>query len=269
MEAAPAILIAFGAVLYGRAVLVLHGRGRRIPVWQQLSFAAGLLSTASGLLGPIDTLSTDLMSAHMAQHLLIADVAAPLILVGLRTPVLQHMLPPPVLIPLARQRWLRRVLRVLRRPYVAIPLFVVMLYGWHFEVLFAAAMHHPALHAIQHLCFVAGAMLVWWPVIEPEHARMRAELWKAGHVLGARFMGMFLGMAFVITRRPVYFAIYGERPRAHGLSPVADQQIAGGLMLGLDFFVILFALAFFFWKAAAEHDRAEREAAKRTAPVSS
>jgi len=70
--------------------------------------AAGLLSTASGLLGPIDTLSTDLMSAHMAQHLLIADVSAPLILVGLRTPVLQHMLPPPVLVPLARQRWLRR-----------------------------------------------------------------------------------------------------------------------------------------------------------------
>jgi putative copper resistance protein D len=152
---------------------------------------------------------------------------------------------------------------------VAIPLFVVMLYGWHFKVAFAFAMDHPAVHAVQHLCFVAGALLVWWPVIEPERRRLRPELWKAGHVLGARFMGMFLGMAFVITRRPLYFSIYGERPRQHGLSPVADQQLAGGLMLGLDFFVILFALAFFFWKAAAEHDRAEREAAERpAAPVS-
>ena len=208
------------------------------------------------------------MSAHMAQHLLIADVAAPLLLVGLRTPVLQNMLPPPVLVPLARMRWLRRGFAVLRRPLVAIPVFVVLLYGWHFSFAFGAAMRHPALHAVQHLCFVGGALLVWWPVLEPDRRRLQGELWKAGHVLAARFMGMFLGMAFVLTRRPVYFSIYGERPHRHGLSPVADQQLAGGLMLGLDFFVILFALTFFFWRAAADHDRSEREAAERTIAAS-
>jgi putative membrane protein len=258
----PLILVATGALLYARAVLVLRGRGWRVGPWQQASFAAGLLATTAGLVGPVDTLSEDLMSAHMAQHLLIADIAAPLMLAGLRTPVLQNMLPPPVLVPLARTRWLRRTVRVLRQPLVAIPIFVISLYGWHFAFAFDAAMRHPGLHAVQHLCFVGGALLVWWPVIEPDRRRLRGELWKAGHVLAARFIGMFLGMAFVLTRHPVYHAVYGERAHEHGLSPVADQQIAGGLMLGLDFFVILFALTFFFWKAAADHDRAEREAAR-------
>lgn len=265
----PLILVAAGALLYVRAVLVLGRRGWRVGRWQQAAFAAGLLATTAGLVGPIDTLSADLMSAHMAQHLLIADLSAPLMLVGLRTPVLQNMLPPPVLIPLARRRGLRRILHVLRQPLVAIPVFVVSLYGWHFAFAFGAAMRHPALHAVQHLCFVGGALLVWWPVIEPDRRRLLGELWKAGHVLAARFMGMFLGMAFVLTRHPVYFGIYGERPRERGLSPVGDQQLAGGLMLGLDFFVILFALTFFFWKAAADHDRAEREAAERVAAASS
>ena len=48
------------------------------------------------------------------------------------------------------------------------------------------------------------------------------------------------------------------RPREHGLSPITDQQVAGGMMLGLDLFVMLFALAFFFYRSAQEHDRAER-----------
>ena len=38
----------------------------------------------------------------MAQHLLIADLAAPLLVLGLRTPVYAFMLPPSLLRPLAR-----------------------------------------------------------------------------------------------------------------------------------------------------------------------
>ncbi|MGI8594986.1 MAG: cytochrome c oxidase assembly protein, partial [Solirubrobacteraceae bacterium] len=195
------------------------------------------------------------------QHLLIADLAAPPLLADMRTPVLQFFLPRPVLVPLARQRRLRRLLGRVRQPLVAIPLFVVTLYGWHFSFAFEAAMGNAALHALQHFCFVGGAILVWWPVIEPDRARMRGELWKMGHVLAARFIGMFVGMAFVITRAPVYTGVYGDRAREHGLSPLADQQLAGGLMLSLELLVIVLAMSFFFWRAGVEHDRSERETA--------
>ena len=57
----------------------------------------------------------------MAQHLLLADIAAPFLLAGLRTPVLVFYLPRPVLVPLARRHWLRRVFRFLRQPLVVDP----------------------------------------------------------------------------------------------------------------------------------------------------
>ena len=44
----------------------------------------------------------------MAQHLLIGDIAAPFLLLGLRTPLLLFYLPRSALVLLARRRWLRR-----------------------------------------------------------------------------------------------------------------------------------------------------------------
>ena len=113
-------------------------------------------------------------------------------------------------------------------------------------------------HVVQHLSFLFGALLVWWSVIEPKRRRTPGELWKVPYLIGARVGGMFLGMALILLRSPAYAAYYGDRPREHGLSPITDQQIAGGMMLGLDLFVMLFALAFFFYRSAQEHDRAER-----------
>src|SRR3954463_1835749 len=123
-------LVALMLTLYGRAVTVLRWRGYRVPRGQQAFWYAGVFLIALALLGPPDALSDDLLSAHMAQHLLLADIAAPLLLAGMRTPVLQFLLPRPILVPLARTRWLRRVFRTLRKPLVALPLWVATLYFW-------------------------------------------------------------------------------------------------------------------------------------------
>jgi len=247
--------------LYVRAVAILRRRGRTVAAGQQLAWHGGVLLTAIGLLGPFDGLGEELLSAHMAQHLLIADLAAPLLLVGLRTPVLVFFLPRPALVALARRRTLRRVFRFVRRPLVAIPIWVLTLYGWHFSFAFEGALENDLVHALQHESFVAASLLVWWPVIEPKRARLHGELWKIGHLLGARLAGMMLGMAFLILRAPAYEGFYGDSARAHGLSPLEDQQLAGGLMLTLDVAIMLFALAFFFFRSAADHDRAEHTAA--------
>jgi len=197
----------------------------------------------------------------MAQHLLIADLAAPLLLVGLRTPVLVHFLPRPALVSLARNRRLRAAFRFVRRPVPAISLWVITLYGWHLSFAFEGALNNDLVHALQHESFVAASLLVWWPVLEPKRGRLHGELWKIGHLLGARLAGMMLGMAFLIMRAPAYAGFYGDRARSHGLTPLEDQQLAGGLMLTLDVAIMLFALGFFFWRSAVDHDRAERAAA--------
>jgi putative membrane protein len=259
VDAGALISIVVAEVLYLRAIRVLSRRGYDAPFWQQVAWHAGIALTAIGLLSPIDGLGEELLSAHMAQHLLIADLAAPLLLVGLRSPVYAFLLPRPALVALARRRRLRSVFRWMRRPLVAIPVFVVLLYGWHFSFMFEAALDTAPVHVLQHWSFVFGSVLVWWAPLEPKRRRLHGELWKIGHLIGARLAGMFLGMAFVIMRSPAYGA-YGDSAREHGMSPLGDQQLAGGMMLGLDFLVMVFALCLFFWAAARDADAATRPA---------
>jgi cytochrome c oxidase assembly factor CtaG len=257
------------AGLYYRAVRVLADRGYAVPKLQQLCWLAGLTCVAVALLSPLDHLGeTDLLSAPMAQHLLIGDLAAPLLLLGLRSPLYAFLLPRKLLVPLARWGGLRRLFRQVRQPWVAAPLWVLILYGWHLAPAYEGALRSPLLHALQHQSFIVGSMLVWLSVLEPTRRRVPGGLWKIAHITGVRFAGMFLGMAFLIIQRPIYEGFYGHRALDHGLSPLQDQQIAGGLMLGLDLIVMIGALAFFFLRTAQDADREEEGSRKLPAAAS-
>src|SRR2546423_14555472 len=68
-------------------------RGRPVPGWRQACFLAGLAVILGALSPPMDDLSDSLFSVHMAQHLLLGDVAALLIVPGLTGPIMQPVLP--------------------------------------------------------------------------------------------------------------------------------------------------------------------------------
>ena len=250
------VYLAIGTALYVRAVGIARGRGLEVTTFQQCAFYAGVALWAIAIFSPVHSLSEDLLSAHMAQHLLIAELGAPFILVGLRAPVIYFFLPKPAMVWLAHRRTLRRVMRKLTTPLGAIATYALVLYGWHYAPAFEAALHNPFVHALQHESFFLIAILVWIPALEPTRRRLRGELWKAGHIIGARMTGMFLGMAFIAMRSPAYDWYVG-RTEQHGLKPLEDQQIAGGLMVSLDVAIILFAVAFFFFRSGQDHDRAE------------
>jgi cytochrome c oxidase assembly factor CtaG len=248
------------AALYARAVRILARRGYDVPGWQMISWYGGIALMGIALLSPLDSLGeTDLLSAHMAQHLLIADLSAPLLVIGLRSPVYAFILPRALFVELARSHRLRATFRFLKQPWIAAPIWILVLYGWHMAPAYEAALRHPVLHALQHQSFIVASILVWVSVLEPTRRRVPGELWKIPHIVGTRFAGMFLGMAFVILQRPIYEGFYGQRALEHGLTPASDQQIAGGLMLGVDFFVMIGALIFFFFRAAADADRKQDE----------
>jgi putative copper resistance protein D len=264
----PIAYVLLAEVLYVRAVRILGRRGYAVPFWQQVAWHTAMACMAVALLGPLDPLAEDLLVAHMGQHLLIADIAAPLLLVGLRSPVYAFLLPKPVLVPLARSKPLRSAFRFLRQPLVAIPIWLITLYGWHFGFMFEWALTNDFVHAFQHLSFVAASLLVWWSVIEPKKRRLPGDLWKVPYLIGARLGGMFLGMAFIIMRSPAYEQYLRGAPD-HGWSPLTDQQVAGGMMLGLDLLVMLFATGFFFHRSAQDDDREqERRAGAEAALLS-
>jgi putative membrane protein len=268
-------LLGLPAFLYVRALRILERRGLRVPVWQQAAWFSGLALIGIALLSPLDDLGdTDLLSAHMAQHLLIGDLSAPLLLIGLRWPIYPFLLPRSVFVPLARSRRLRDTFRFVRQPLVAGPLWILILYGWHVGPAYELALRHPVVHALQHQSFVAGSLLVWISVLEPTRARVPGGLWKIPHILGTRFAGMFLGMGFVIVHHPFYHGFYGDRALKHGISPTTDQGIAGAMMLVVDFLVMIGALVFFFMRSAEDADREQRaeelaviQSARAAAPV--
>lgn len=242
----PGLLISLAVAegLYVRAVRVLARRGVRVPRLQLCFWHGGLALWAAALLSPIGAGADDYFSLHMAEHLLIADLGAPLLLAGVRNPVLAFYLPRPALVTLARSRPLRALFRWLRRPLVAVPLWVLVLYGWHYGPLFIAATRNDLVHALQHGSFVGASVLVWWSALDPQRRRLRGDLWKIGHIFAARLPGMFLGMGFLFARVPLYEDLYGR--------DLADQQLAGGMMMTLDAIIVVFALCFFFWRAAQE-----------------
>lgn len=247
-----ALLLLAGG-LYLRALRIVRRRGLRVSTWQQTAWWIGIALLAVSLLGPPDAYDDRLLSAHMAQHLLLGDIAAPFLLLGMRTPMLLFYLPRPALVLLARRRWLRRAFRTLRRPLVALPLYVLTIYLWHVSTLFEGAVRHPLLHALQHEAFLVANLLLWWPVIEPNRRRMGGQLWKIGYIFAARMSTMFLGMMFVFARGILYVDVYGRGTR-EGIAAHADQRTAGGLMMTLDIVMMVVAVCWFFWLASREHD---------------
>jgi putative copper resistance protein D len=247
------VLLLLASGLYARALRIVRGRGLRVSGWQQTAWWIGIALLTVSLLGPPDAYDDRLLSAHMAQHLLLGDVAAPFLLLGMRTPMLLFYLPRAALVLLARRRWLRRAFRALRRPLVALPLYVLTIYLWHVSTLFEGAVRHPLLHALQHEAFLAANLLLWWPVIEPMRRRMGGQLWKIGYIFAARMSTMFLGMMFVFARGILYVDVYGRGMR-EGIAPHADQRTAGGLMMTLDIVMMVVAVSWFFWLASREHD---------------
>jgi putative copper resistance protein D len=255
------LMIALACWLYVRALGIVRRRGLRIGRGQQACWWFGIALLTIALNGPLDAYDGELMSAHMAQHLLLGDIAAPFLLAGLRAPLLLFYPPRPALVLLARQRWLRRIFSVLRRPLVALPIYVLTIYAWHASILFEGALHHPLVHALQHESFLAANLLLWWPVLEPQRRRMPGHLWKIGYIFAARMSTMFLGMIFVFTRGVLYESSYGTGERPLGYSPRGDQGTAGGLMMTLDIVFIVGSLAWFFYHASQQEDRDQAAAA--------
>ena len=169
------------------------------------------------------------------------------------------------MVPVARSTFSAVCCGGLRQPWVAGPLWILILYGWHFAPAYEAALRRPepstpsSTRASSSGRFSCGSRCS-----SRRAAGSRAALWKIGHIGGVRLAGMFLGMAFFIVQRPIYEGFYGQRALQHGMTPLQDQQIAGGMMLGLDFLVMIGALIFFFLRTAEDADRDEaRERGRR------
>ena len=227
----------------------LRRRGTPVPAWRLVTFAGGLGVLALALAPPLHELADErLFSAHMLQHVLLGDVAALLVLVGLTGPLLRPVLALPVV---AR-------LRVLAHPAVALPVWALNLYVWHLPVLYEAALRSDGVHALQHMLFFGCGVLMWAPVIETLPAPVWFGTgWKLGYIVVVRMLETVLGNVFFWAGEPLY-ETYERADRLWGVSPLADQGIAGGIMMIEGSLVTIGALAWLFLRLAAEGELRQR-----------
>lgn len=226
----PVIAAAVAALLFLQAVVRLRRRGRAdLAGWDRIAlFGAGLAVTLFALVGPLDRLADEkLLTAHMAQHLLIGDLGPALMVTALRGPLLVFFLPAAVLAPLARSGRVRAVVGTLLRPKVAFGLWAANLAIWHIPYLYDLALAHQGLHDFEHLCWAFTGVLVWTLLVDPgSHKRLTV----GGRVALAAAMfatGQILTDVLVFSFTPLYPAYHG----AYGISAVTDQQLAGIVMM--------------------------------------
>jgi putative membrane protein len=218
----PLAAIAVATVGYARRAWTLRRRGRPVARSKAAAFSGAVLVLVVAVVSPVDSIGEErLFSAHMAQHLLIGDVAPLLLVLALSGPLLR-----PLLAPRPVQR-----LRVLTHPLVALPLWGADLWLWHWPALYDAALRHALVHSLEHLCFFTGGALLWTALL----GLLPGPRWfGAGARLGALgfvwVVGVPLANVFLFSGH-AYYPPYVHAPRTWGLSPLDDQRAGGGVML--------------------------------------
>jgi putative membrane protein len=227
------VLAALAVVFFVSGWRRLRRRRPELAPWSRLAlFLAGVAIVVVGLVSPLDAIAEEyLQSAHMLQHVLIADLGVVLALLAVRGPLSMFFLPRDLLAPLARARPLRRTLSLLLRPRVAVPLWVLVLIAWHIPALYDAALRHPAAHRLEHLSFVVVGALVWTLLIDPaRHGRLTLNE-RLGLAVVLFWIGQVLAYPLVFGFEP-YYNVYVDQPeRLFGVSALTDQKLAGLVMM--------------------------------------
>jgi putative membrane protein len=249
-------------VLYFLGVRKLWGQagvGRGVSRRHLAAFLLALVSLAAALLSPIDVLATELLWVHMIQHMLLMNVAAPLLI--LASPLLVTMWVLPAEKRRMVGRWKQRLDRakvpfyLLWQPVFLWLLFAAVLWIWHLPALYGAALSTEWVHDLQHLSFLVVSCLFWRVLLDPV-ARLRMSRGLAVlYLFTTSLHTMALGVFMALSPR-LWYGAYAGTTENWGLLPLEDQQIAGFLMWmpGCMVYALIAAIVFTIWLRAGERE---------------
>jgi cytochrome c oxidase assembly factor CtaG len=268
-QPAPGVLAGalLALVLYAQGFVRLRRRGRHdhATTGKAIAFGLGLSLLVLALVSPLDAIGEGyLVSAHMLQHVLIADAAVALILLGLSGPIFFFFLPRAAMSHAAHWPPLRRLVSFLVRPKVAFVAWCIVFAVWHVPTLYDLTPKHQALHDLEHVCFVVAGLLVWYQLLDPGRRGSLTRPGRIGFAVALFAAGQILSLVLIFSFEPLY-QLYAEQPeRLLGLSPIMDQRLAGLVMMA-EQTITLGSLAAFLLLAT---DRALRVGDERPALTS-
>jgi putative membrane protein len=253
----PLVLVLAAAILYwlgGRRRV--SRRGGFEQTGKTIAFALGLLAALAALDSPLDPLADSVFAAHMAQHVLLLAVAPPLLVVsapwlrlwqplplGFRRTVAHAVVRSPALRPL------RATARALAHPLCAWSLLNVTMIVWHIPALYDLTLRSAPVHELEHALFFGTGLLFWGAVFDSPPFRARLDwLWRVAFVVTGMLVGWVLAVVLAFAPSPLYPAYADLAHRPGGLSALADQQLAAGVMWVPGSLAYTVAIIVFFYR---------------------
>ena len=196
-------------------------------------FAVSMALLAAAFWTPLHHLGLHyLLSAHLLQNVVLAEWAPLFAVLGLSRPMAEAA---------ARIG----VWRALTHPAVALPLWLLNYFAWHVPPVYDYALEHQSvLIHVEHACYFGTGILVWWPLVHDAPRRLASGA-RAAYAFASFVLASPLGLLLALLPKPVYHFYERVPTRVFGLSPLADQQIAGVTMAS-EQAVVLFAV-FVYW----------------------
>jgi cytochrome c oxidase assembly factor CtaG len=228
-------------VIPALALLYLYAVGRFGASRGQIAcFAGSLLLLAIAFWTPLHHLGLRyLLTAHLLQNVILAEWAPLLAVLAVSAPMAAA---------LAR----RGVWRVATNPAVALPVWLVNYFVWHVPFVYEAALRQQAwLIHIEHACYFATGLLMWWPLFQDAPRRLASGA-RAAYAFAAFLFASPLGLLLALLPRPIYDFYVDASPRVWGLSAIADQQIAGVTMASEQAIVLFVVFLYWFRTFLAE-----------------
>lgn len=273
IEWLPAIALLATAAWYLLSVRSLRRRGDRWPVGRTIAFVLGGLGTvALATEGPLAAYDTTLLSVHMVQHMLLSMVAP--IFLALGAPITLALRTFPRRLHAALM-WLLHstYMRVLAFPLVAGAIAVVNPWALYFSGYYPLTLRNVWWHDFNHLHFIIVGCVWTFSLIGIDPMPRMGYPMRMLAVFITMPFHAFLGLTIMGQHTLIAGDWYLSLGRAWGMSPAADQQLAGGILwaAGEVVSIILFIALAVQWARASDREarridrQLDREDAERLA----
>jgi putative membrane protein len=176
------VSLCLAALLYARGWNRLRIVAKRqFPVWRLAAFFTGIVTVWIAIGSPLEAFDDVSLTVHMVQHLLLAIIAPPLLLLGAPELPLLRGLPQSVargvVSPFLRLPFVRRFGHIVSNPAICLLVAALALIGWHIPAVFELALRLDWLHKLEHASFLGVGLMFWWPVVQPWPSTSRWPEW--------------------------------------------------------------------------------------------
>jgi cytochrome c oxidase assembly factor CtaG len=245
------------ATFIGSYVIAHRRAGRPLERGRLLKWIAGVAAVVVVSEWPIGQLGVGyLATVGIARYVVYTFVAAPLLLAGLPTWLVDRWLP------MGTRR--ERVVTALTRWPVALLIFNAVLFGTHLPLTVDTLKTTQLGSFGVDVLHLSAALIWWWPAIRREPQRNAIGEPIRAFYLFASSVLMFVPAAFLtFSPLPLYGLYELAPPLWLGFDPIADQQAAGIVMNVVGGFVLWGIIAALFLRWAGEREAAD--AAERRA----